>query len=368
MVKIVLEHLTKKFKEGKREVTAVKDLNLEIPHKIIAGILGPSGCGKTTTLRMIAGLTEPSTGRILFDDKDVTSLPPRERNVALMFQFPVVYDTMTVFENLSLPLRVYDFKKEEINRKVNDIAEFLGLSSILYKKAKGLPAAINQKIALGRALIRNPAVLLLDEPLSSLDPETRLYFRRELKNVIKSMESTVIYVTHDQSEAMTLCDKIAVMNEGSLVQYDTPENIYSIPANKFVGWFIGEPGMNFIDVSLKFSDNRAFLMLDEDIKFDVSKWSSSLKDIGQVVLGIRPEFVKISREKGVNTLLAKCRAKEVFRSYALLEFEAKNIIIKVKTSSIENLPMEGEYMYLNFPPENIRLYDKNSGKLLVVMK
>ncbi|MEM3871564.1 MAG: ABC transporter ATP-binding protein [Nitrososphaeria archaeon] len=368
MVKIFLEHLTKTFKEKGKEVIAVKDLNLEISHKSIVGILGPSGCGKTTTLRMIAGLTKPSSGRILFDDKDVTSLPPRERNVALMFQFPVVYDTMTVFENLSLPLRVHDVKKEEINKKVRDIAEFLGLTNILYKKAKGLSAAINQKIALGRALIRDPDVLLLDEPLSSLDPETRLYFRRELKEVIKSMESTVVYVTHDQSEAMTLCDKIAVMNEGSLIQYDTPENIYSIPADKFVGWFIGEPGMNFIDVSLKLSDNKILLLLDEYIKFDVSKWSDNLKGSEEIILGIRPELIEISREKGLNSLPAKCVAKEIFSSYALLGFEAKNLIIKVKTTSIESLPEEDEVMYLNFPPENVRLYDKKSGKLLVVMR
>jgi len=374
MVKVVLENVGKVFKSSKeaKETIAVKGFTAEFPSNKVVGILGPSGCGKTTTLRAIAGLDPPSEGKIYFDDKDVTYLPPIERDAALLFQFAVVYDNMTVFDNLAFPLMVKGVEKEEINKRVKETAEFLGLSNILKKKAKGLPAGINQKIALGRAIIRKPKVLLLDEPLSSLDPESRLYLRRELKNVIRSMETTAVYVTHDQSEAMTLCDKIAVMNEGKVHQYDTPENIYMNPATTFVAWFIGEPGMNLIDCSLEESEGKYYIKIDgvSDVSFDVSKWSDILKKSEKIVLGIRPEFITITKAYKKNSMKGKCLVVESFGSFALLDILTNcspNNIIKVKTPLSDDLPKVDEDIYLKFPTEYIRLFDKKSGELRVVM-
>jgi multiple sugar transport system ATP-binding protein len=374
MVKVVLENVGKTFVGSKKakETVAVKGFTAEFPSNKVVGILGPSGCGKTTTLRAIAGLDPPSEGKIYFGDRDVTYLPPIERDAALLFQFAVVYNNMTVFDNLAFPLMVKNVEKGEIKKRVNETAGFLGLTDILKKKARKLPAGVNQKIALGRAIIRRPQVLLLDEPLSSLDPESRLYLRRELKNVIRSMDTTAVYVTHDQSEAMTLCDKIAVMSEGKVHQYDTPENIYMNPATTFVAWFIGEPGMNLMDSSLEESKDKYLLKIDgvDDMSFDVSKWSDILKNSEKIVLGIRPEYVTVSKVPQKNSMMCKCLISESFGSFAILDILtncSSNNIFKVKVTISDDLPKVDETVYLSFPVENIRLFDKKSGELKVVM-
>lgn len=370
MVKIVLDHVGKKFsgtRKGK-ETVAVKDFTAEFPSNKVVGILGPSGCGKTTTLRAIAGLDPPTEGRIYFGERDVTFLSPRERDAALLFQFAVVYDNMTVFDNLAFPLMVQGVKREEIKKRVKETAEFLGISDILGKKAKKLAAGVNQKIALGRAIIRNPQVLLLDEPLSSLDPESRLYVRREFKKIIKSMDTTVVYVTHDQSEAMTICDKIAVMNEGRVHQFDTPENIYLNPASTFVADFIGDPGTNFIDCNLEESKGKYLLKVGQDISYDVTRWSDSLKKSKQIILGIRPEYVSVTRDSRENSIMCKCVLSEILGGFALLDLLiSEGKIIKAKVSNTENLPKSDQKVYVSFPTEYIRLFDKVSGELILVM-
>ncbi|MGA8281705.1 MAG: ATP-binding cassette domain-containing protein, partial [Desulfobacterales bacterium] len=214
-------------------------------------LLGPSGCGKTTLLNVISGLLTPSKGRVFYDGQDVTDLPPEKRNIAQVFQFPVLYDTMSVFDNLAFPLRNRRVAPDEIKRRVLEVAEILDLTPFLKKKAAGLAADAKQKISLGRGLVRSDvAAILFDEPLTVIDPQLKWDLRRKLKEIHEQLKLTMIYVTHDQVEALTFADQVLVMYEGELVQIGTPQELFENPQHKFVGYFIGSPGMNFLPCTL----------------------------------------------------------------------------------------------------------------------
>ena len=243
MASLSLRHIYKKYPGN---VVAVKDVNLEIEDKEFIVLVGPSGCGKSTTLRMIAGLEEISEGELYIGDRLVNDIAPKDRDIAMVFQNYALYPHMTVFDNMAFGLKLRKVPKDEIARKVEEAAKILDLSHLLDRKPKALSGGQRQRVAIGNAIIREPKVLLMDEPLSNLDAKLRTQMRVELAGIHKALGNTIIYVTHDQTEAMTLGDRIVVMNQGAVQQADTPQNLYAYPVNRFVAGFIGSPSMNFI--------------------------------------------------------------------------------------------------------------------------
>jgi glycerol transport system ATP-binding protein len=258
-------------------------------------LLGPSGCGKTTLLNIISGLVIPSEGRLLFDDIDVTRLPTEKRHIAQVFQFPVIYDTMTVAENLAFPLKNRRLPKAMIDRRVAEIAEMLDLTADLNRRARGLTADAKQKISLGRGLVRaNVAAILFDEPLTVIDPALKWKLRSKLKAVHRASNILMIYVTHDQIEALTFADKVIVMNEGKAVQIGTPADLFERPQHTFVGYFIGSPGMNLLPATI--SGTRASV---DGIEIQLAGAYPSPPKDARVQLGIRPDYAMLSAASGV---------------------------------------------------------------------
>ena len=247
MARVKLENVSKIYDNGYK---AVKDMNLNIKDKEFVVLVGPSGCGKSTTLRMIAGLEDISEGKLLIDDKVVNDVSSKDRDIAMVFQSYALYPHMTIRENIGFALKMKKLKKDEINSKVEDIAKILKLEDLLDRKPAQLSGGQRQRVALGRAMVRNPKVFLLDEPLSNLDAKLRVEMRTEIVRLHEKLDTTFIYVTHDQIEAMTMGDRIAVINEGKLVQFDTPLNLYFRPKNKFIAQFIGSPKMNLMETNL----------------------------------------------------------------------------------------------------------------------
>ncbi len=247
MASLSLKSIYKKYPGG---VTAVSDFNLEIKDKEFVILVGPSGCGKSTTLRMIAGLEEISDGELYIGDKLVNDVAPKDRDIAMVFQNYALYPHMTVFENMAFGLKLRKVAKDEIKRRVEEAARILDISHLLDRKPKALSGGQRQRVALGRAIVREPKVFLLDEPLSNLDAKLRAQMRTELSKLHQKLGTTFIYVTHDQTEAMTMGDRIVVMKDGFIQQVDTPQNLYSLPCNTFVAGFIGSPQMNFVDCKL----------------------------------------------------------------------------------------------------------------------
>ena len=247
MASVTLEHVTKRF----GEVTAVRDVNIEVKDKEFLVLVGPSGCGKSTTLRMIAGLEEISEGAVYIGDRLVNDVAPKDRDIAMVFQSYALYPHMSVYDNLAFGLKLRRTPKKEIDRRVQDAAELLGLADLLQRKPKQLSGGQRQRVALGRAIVREPKVFLMDEPLSNLDAKLRVQMRAELIRLHQRLQTTVIYVTHDQVEAMTMGSRIAVLRDGVLQQIDSPQVLYDHPKNMFVAGFIGSPSMNFIDAKLE---------------------------------------------------------------------------------------------------------------------
>ena len=294
MASLSLRHIYKKYPGG---VTAVSDFNLEIKDKEFIVFVGPSGCGKTTTLRMVAGLEEITEGELFIGDNLVNDVAPKDRQIAMVFQNYALYPHMSVFDNMAFGLKLNKTPKEEIKRRVEEAARILDITHLLDRKPKALSGGQKQRVALGRAIVRNPKVFLLDEPLSNLDAKLRATMRTELTKLHKRVETTFIYVTHDQVEAMTMATRIVVMKDGLIQQVDTPQNLYDKPVNLFVAGFIGTPQMNFINGTLtqeKGSDDVYFNFDGNSIKLPAEKANDeTLKQyIGQeVVAGLRPECI-----------------------------------------------------------------------------
>lgn len=262
-------------------------------------LLGPSGCGKTTLLNIISGLLQPSEGRILFDGVDVTDLSPEQRNIAQVFQFPVVYDTLSVADNLAFPLRNRRLPKDKIQARVTEVLKLLGLSDRGHEKAHSLSADDKQKISLGRGLVRTDVrAILFDEPLTVIDPHLKWQLRTELKKIHQEFQHTMIYVTHDQTEALTFADKVIVMYEGAVVQIGTPQELFERPAHTFVGEFIGSPGMNFFDGVVE-GDK----VLVNGVELPITLTAPSIS--GVVKIGIRPEYITLSQVDGISVQISK---------------------------------------------------------------
>jgi multiple sugar transport system ATP-binding protein len=292
MAQVMLKDLNKKYDE----VHAVKDVNLHIRDKEFVVLVGPSGCGKSTTLRMVAGLEEITGGEIHIGDRMVNDLPPKDRDIAMVFQNYALYPHMTVYDNMAFGLKMRKFPKNEIEQRVRDAAQLLGIQELLKRKPRQLSGGQRQRVAVGRAIVRHPQVFLFDEPLSNLDAKLRVQMRVELKRLHDRLETTAIYVTHDQVEAMTLGDRVVVMKDGWIQQVGEPMELYSRPANKFVAGFIGSPAMNFVDVTI--NDAGGTITAEtQGLRLTVppAKAGTLRPYKGQsVTLGVRPEDVHVA--------------------------------------------------------------------------
>src|SRR5574341_421211 len=299
MAGVKYDHVTKKFSD----VTAVNDLTLDVKDKEFLVLVGPSGCGKTTALRLLAGLEEVTNGNIMIGDRVVNDVPPKDRDIAMVFQSYALYPHMSVYDNMAFGLRLRKTPKTEIDRRVKEAAEILGIGELLTRKPKQLSGGQRQRVALGRAIVREPAVFLFDEPLSNLDAKLRVQTRAEISKLHQRLETTFIYVTHDQVEAMTMGTRIAVMRDGVLQQLDTPQQLYDYPANTFVAGFIGSPAMNFFDSTVTGSfegepgGDRGNLYLDTGsfrLPVPANKRDRLKAYVGRtVILGIRPEDIDL---------------------------------------------------------------------------
>ena len=290
MAKVTLENVCKSF----GEVEAVSCFYLEVEDKEFLVLLGPSGCGKSTTLRMIAGLEELTDGNIYIGDKLVNDMPPRDRRIAMVFQDYALYPHMTVYQNMAFGLKLRKHPKAEIDQRVKEAAEILGIQKLLSRKPRELSGGQRQRVAVGRAIVRKPAVFLFDEPLSNLDAKLRGQMRTELSKLHDQLNTTIIYVTHDQVEAMTMGTKIVIMNEGVVNQVGSPMEIYDYPVNKFVGGFIGNPGMNFMSARIVSEESKLYIDAGSfRLLVPPTKQSYLQNRTGQeVILGIRPEHIQ----------------------------------------------------------------------------
>ncbi len=322
-------------------------------------LLGPSGCGKTTLLNVISGLVRPSDGRVLFDGEDVTDLPTARRNIAQVFQFPVIYNTMSVYNNLAFPLKCRKMAQAEINTKVKEVAELLNLSHYLSRAALGLTADAKQLISLGRGLVRNDvAAIMLDEPLTVVDPHLKWQLRRKLKEVNDTYKLTMILVTHDQSEALTFADKVVLMREGQIVQVGTPQELFENPKHTFAGYFIGSPAMNFMPCHV---GNNAIMVGNCKIPFlGLARCREKLD--GKLEVGIRPEFLHLEQTPSADSVTVPIVDVRDLgsSSIATVVLEGHNLKVKVPIAK----PLPRDQGYLSFPPKWTKLYQ--DGRLVKI--
>lgn len=345
MSNVSLKNLCKSYDRTK---TIINNINLEIADKEFIVLVGASGCGKSTILRMIAGLEDITSGQILIGDKVVNNVHPKDRDIAFVFQSYALYPHMSVYDNIAFGLKMRKTDKKIIDEKVREVAEVLDLTQYLDRKPKQLSGGQRQRVALGRAMVRNPKVFLMDEPLSNLDAKLRVQMRSEIKKLHRRLDTTFIYVTHDQTEALTMGDRIVVLDKGVIQQVDTPKNIYSYPANTFVAGFIGQ--MNFIDAvvengGLKFENT--FIPLSNEI-------ISKLDNVKELVLGIRPENMTFGEHKFV----VDVEISEMLGSEKIAYFDIQGKKCSAKLSPDYEI---GEKIELALSPENILFFDKSTG-------
>ncbi len=363
MAQVVLKDLNKKFDE----VHAVKDVNLTIRDKEFMVFVGPSGCGKTTTLRMVAGLEEITSGEIYIGERVVNDLPPKDRDIAMVFQNYALYPHMSVYDNMAFGLKMRKFPKPEIQKRVQEAAEILGIQELLKRKPRQLSGGQRQRVAVGRAIVRHPQVFLFDEPLSNLDAKLRVQMRVELKRLHERLETTAIYVTHDQVEAMTLGSHVVVMKDGLVQQVGEPMEIYSRPQNKFVAGFIGSPAMNFIPTTIAESNGGTYAQAS-GLKFKVpSDRAARLAAYkGQTItLGIRPEDLRVGSSADSPDLAfdAVVDVVEPLGSEILLDvtLAGQSIVARVEPS-VKAKPHDK--IRMAFVPERIHFFDAKTEAVI----
>jgi multiple sugar transport system ATP-binding protein len=368
MASLTIKGLTKKY----GETAAVENLSLEVKDKEFVVLVGPSGCGKTTTLNSIAGLVEIDQGQIWFGDELVASPErgiskiPQKREVAMVFQDYAIYPHMTVFGNMAFPLEIRKVDKCEVETRVKKAARLLGIEELLHRRPKALSGGQRQRIALGRAMVRNPEIFLLDEPLANLDAKLRVHARVELRKLQRELGVTAIFVTHDQIEAMTMGDRIAVMNDGHLEQMGTPAELYHNPRNRFVAGFIGSPAMNMLEGRLEKKDGVPVI----DLRFCVYELPRQARELmkgttaSEVILGVRPENVVITKENRRNALEATVVYIELTGKESNVHLEAGDFpLIAIRTST-QDL-RAGDTVWLSFDEEKIHVFDQESGEALL---
>lgn len=361
MAKISLKNIKKVYPGN---VVAVQDFNLEIEDKEFIILVGPSGCGKSTTLRMIAGLEDISEGELYIGDKLVNDVAPKDRDIAMVFQNYALYPHMTVFKNMAFGLTLRKLPKEEIRKKVEEAAKILDIEHLLDRKPKALSGGQRQRVALGRAMVRNPAVFLLDEPLSNLDAKLRNQMRAEISKLHKNLGTTFVYVTHDQTEAMTMGDRIVVMKDGFIQQIDTPQNLYNKPGNLFVAGFIGTPQMNFIDGTIVKTENGyAAEFTGRRIMLPESKQKNLAAFEGrEVVLGIRPEDFTVG-EAGGEAAEMKVELVELMGAEMYLHCYLDEIKLTVRTPVIDGLKSDST-LTMAFNSQKIHIFDKQTETVI----
>ena len=364
MASLSLKNVCKVYPNG---FEAVKDFNLEVEDQEFIIFVGPSGCGKSTTLRMIAGLEEISSGELKIDGRVVNDVEPKDRDIAMVFQNYALYPHMTVFDNMAFGLKLRKVPKDEIKKKVEEAAKILDLEKLLDRKPKALSAGQRQRVAMGRAIVRNPKVFLMDEPLSNLDAKLRVQMRSEIASLHNRLKATIIYVTHDQTEAMTLGTRIVVLKDGVIMQVDSPQKLYNEPNNLFVAGFIGSPQMNFIDAVCKVEGERVTLNFEKTSVVLPPAKAKKLIDGGYngktVVMGIRPEDIgdsQIEIEAHKDAVFeTDVTGYELLGSEVLLYFNVAGTAMTAKVDSRTTARM-GDHITLAIDPEKIHCFDKET--------
>lgn len=366
-----------------KDVVAVKDFNLEVADKEFVVFVGPSGCGKSTTLRMIAGLEEISEGTIEIDGVEVNDLQPKDREVAMVFQNYALYPHLSVFENMAFPLRIKKVKQDEVYRRVTEAAEILGISDLLLRKPRALSGGQRQRVAIGRAMVRDSKVFLMDEPLSNLDAKLRNQMRAEIILLRQKIDTTFIYVTHDQTEAMTLGDRIVIMKDGVIQQVGSPTEVFEKPANLFVAEFIGAPKMNTYESKLICEGGEYFVSVCDSRLPVTGKKADELRNKGvgdtDIFLGVRPEHMKLSTKPMENSIKCHIRVNEMMGSELHLHLMTdsandglncgQDMIVRVQTISMDDEERRslvfGANVYVTFEGRVMHFFDKETGKNLI---
>jgi multiple sugar transport system ATP-binding protein len=367
MAEIILKHVYKSY----GDVKIVKDFNLQIKDKEFCILVGPSGCGKTTTLRMVAGLEDITAGDIYIDGVRVNDIPPKDRDIAMVFQSYALYPHMTVYQNMAFALKLKGFSKAEIDKRVNEAADILGIAHLLDRKPRQLSGGQRQRVAVGRAIVRKPKVFLFDEPLSNLDAKLRVQMRAELKKLHERLQSTMIYVTHDQIEAMTMGDKICVMKDGIIQQVAGPLELYDKPSNKFVADFIGTPPMNFFNVDVVKENDKLILkegavdiQVPDFIKDKVAPFVNK-----KLMMGVRPEDIYDKQQLSIShqviaSFSATVDIVEPLGSEFYLHFNTgKNIMVAKVDSNNKSKP--NQIIELIFDLKKIHLFELESGNTII---
>lgn len=362
LAKVRLKNLTKRFED----VVAVDSLSLKVENKEFVVLLGPSGCGKTTTLRCIAGLDRPDEGEIYIGDEMVNDLEPKDRNIAMVFQSYALYPHMKVFDNMAFPLENFKVPKDEIRTKVKQVAELLQIEALLDRKPSQLSGGQRQRVALGRAIVREPQAFLMDEPLSNLDAKLRIHMRAELKKLQEELGITTIYVTHDQVEAMTMGDRIAILKDGLLQQNDTPSNVYSHPSNVFVAGFVGSPPTNLFDCTLKAESVLDSGEFEYVLPKDVWETAKTAASSNEVIFGVRPQDVAVYREEEAKAGLVETRlyTTEPLGDMLILDLKIGAYLVKAVVSPNFEIGRK-ERLWIKFPVDRIYLFDKKTGNALI---
>lgn len=363
MAQVEVRNLRKQF--GK--LVAVDDISLTFAVSKVTCLLGPSGCGKTTLMRMVSGLETPTSGEILFDGEPVTELPPSERNIGMVFQYPVVYQGMSVKRNIELPLlTIRGLSASERAKRVQEAIEVLKLEDVADADVNLLMHAVKQKVAVARTIARKPPVMLLDEPITNVDPVTKSQLKWLLKQITRDLQQTIIYVTHDQTEAMTLADEIMLMNEGRIVHRGSPREVYNVPEDRFGGWFLGNPGMNFVEHDVQRQDDRSRIA---GPLFATPHGIEGLGGQRAVTVGIRPERVVVSREATVSAVPATVvHAAVVAGGQQLLTLElGGGHRIRAKVPSGGGFG-DGDEVYVTCPLPHMTVFDEVGARLAVTLR
>ena len=366
MAKVELKGIGKVY-DG--NVRAVDNANITIEDQEFVIFVGPSGCGKSTTLRMVAGLEDISEGELYIDQELMNDVPPKDRNIAMVFQNYALYPHMTVYDNMAFGLKIRKTDKAEIERRVNEAARILDIEKLLDRKPKALSGGQRQRVAVGRAIVRNPKVFLFDEPLSNLDAKLRVQMRAEISALHHRLKATMIYATHDQVEAMTLGDRIVIMRDGFIQQIGTPQEVFDKPANLFVAGFIGTPQMNFFDAELKRDgDKYTVEVCGEQVKLTEDKQAALLRNdvkSGPVTLGIRPEHIVLAKTGGIP---ARVDVSEMMGSSVHLHLTAAghDAVVIVPTLELDAIPSYGQQVSLELHEDSIHLFDRESEKSLLL--
>lgn len=365
MAEVKLEHITKIF--GK-DIVAAKDINLVIKDKEFLVLVGPSGCGKSTILRTIAGLEEPTDGKVFIDNIDVTFIPPKDRDVAMVFQNYALYPHMTVYDNMAFGLKLRRFPKQEIKTRIDNASKILGIEELVGRRPKELSGGQKQRVAVGRTIVRNPKVFLFDEPLSNLDAKLRVQMRAELSKLHNRLQATMIYVTHDQTEAMTMGDRIVVLKDGKIQQISDPINLYNNPDNIFVAGFIGSPSMNFIHG--KITGNEKIFFVNENVRIEIKEMIvNGIRSFinKEIIWGIRPEHL----------IPVSCKEKESFDAiisvvepmgneiFLYLDLEGFELVARVESQSGFKV---GENLRLKPHVELTHFFNIETGKKIGNLK